>query len=241
MPGRDSTVAGPTLGCSSTRASDPAAVEEVDGRRQSAPARRPEAARSLSSPGWPGCRPVSRAAPRSSTITARIRASTGVRRRAGGPCAGEYAGAALGERLPGQRSRRAQARSSTRGGAARRGCRRRPLITLGVGHGRAVRKVDACPPGCRRTLYAGLCGRAPNGTGWWNWMACSGLSAFQRMRRAWSQQVSDGVRADEPQHTGVELCGVAVEHVAGCPRDGQLVRVGHQLGQAVSHRLDVRG
>ena len=44
----------------------------------------------------------------------------------------------------------------------------------------------------------------------------------------------------EPQHAGVELCGVAVEHVVGCPRDGQPIRIRHQLCQAVGHRLDVR-
>ena len=40
--------------------------------------------------------------------------------------------------------------------------------------------------------------------------------------------------------TGVELGGVAVEHVVGCPRDGQPIRIRHQLCQAVGHRLDVR-
>ena len=62
---------------------------------------------------------------------------------------------------------------------------------------------------------------------------------LQRKRRARSP-ISDAVRPDEPQHTGIELCGVAVEHVVGCARDGQPIRVRHQLCQAVGHRLDVR-
>jgi hypothetical protein len=52
--------------------------------------------------------------------------------------------------------------------------------------------------------------------------------------------ISDAVRPDVPQHAGVELCGVAVEHVVGCPCDGQPISIRHQLCQAVGHRLDVR-
>ena len=52
--------------------------------------------------------------------------------------------------------------------------------------------------------------------------------------------INGAARPDEPQHTGVELCRVAVEHVVGCPRDGQPIRSRHQLCQAVGHRFDVR-
>jgi hypothetical protein len=51
--------------------------------------------------------------------------------------------------------------------------------------------------------------------------------------------ISDGVRTDEAQHAGVELCGVAGEHVVGCPGDGHPVRIRDQLGQAVGDCLKV--